>query len=124
MGARGAVAGASGYAGGELLRLLAGHPDLEIGPLAAHGSAGMSVTALHPQLSGHPSVREQVFVPTDPELLADAEVRMPGQQAEQLAARIAAGSRDRNPGAHVAGSPLPSGRVFTDSHEYANGFRT
>jgi N-acetyl-gamma-glutamyl-phosphate reductase len=30
-----AVAGASGYAGGELLRLLAGHPDLEIGPLSA-----------------------------------------------------------------------------------------
>ena len=29
MGARVAVAGASGYAGGELLRLLAGHPDIE-----------------------------------------------------------------------------------------------
>ena len=40
MGARVAVAGASGYAGGELLRLLAGHPDLEIGPLAANSSAG------------------------------------------------------------------------------------
>src|SRR6516162_5490207 len=74
MGARVAVAGASGYAGGELLRLLAGHPDLEIGPLAAHGSAGMSVTALHPQLSGHPGLHDQVFAPTDPELLADAEL--------------------------------------------------
>ena len=31
MGTRVAVAGASGYAGGELLRLLAGHPQLEIG---------------------------------------------------------------------------------------------
>ena len=40
MGARVAVAGASGYAGGELLRLLTGHPDLEIGPLAANSSAG------------------------------------------------------------------------------------
>ena len=30
MGTRVAVAGASGYAGGELLRLLAGHPELEI----------------------------------------------------------------------------------------------
>ena len=40
MGARVAVAGASGYAGGELLRLLGGHPDLEIGPLAANNSAG------------------------------------------------------------------------------------
>ena len=48
MGARVAVAGASGYAGGELLRLLAGHPDLEIGPLAANNSAGVPVTAVHP----------------------------------------------------------------------------
>ena len=36
MGARVAVAGASGYAGGELLRLLAGHPDLEIGLFLGH----------------------------------------------------------------------------------------
>jgi len=93
MGARVAVAGASGYAGGELLRLLAGHPDLEIGPLAAHGSAGISVSALHPQLSGHPSVREQVFVPTDPELLADAEVlftALPHGESAQLAAALPA----------------------------------
>ena len=34
MGLTAAVAGASGYAGGELLRLLAGHPDFEIGPLS------------------------------------------------------------------------------------------
>jgi N-acetyl-gamma-glutamyl-phosphate reductase len=93
MGARVAVAGASGYAGGELLRLLAGHPDLEIGPVAAHGSAGMSVTALHPQLSGHPSLRDQVFAPTDPELLADAEVlftALPHGESAQLAAALPA----------------------------------
>ena len=35
MGVRVAVAGASGYAGGELLRIIGGHPDLEPGPLAA-----------------------------------------------------------------------------------------
>lgn len=34
-----AVAGASGYAGGELLRLLLGHPDIEIGALTANSSA-------------------------------------------------------------------------------------
>ncbi|MEX2288832.1 MAG: N-acetyl-gamma-glutamyl-phosphate reductase, partial [Mycobacteriales bacterium] len=34
MGARASVAGASGYAGGELLRLLLAHPDLEVGPVA------------------------------------------------------------------------------------------
>jgi N-acetyl-gamma-glutamyl-phosphate reductase len=93
MGARVAVAGASGYAGGELLRLLAGHPDLEIGPLAAHGSAGMSVTALHPQLSGHPGLHDQVFAPTDPELLADAELlftALPHGESARLAAALPA----------------------------------
>ena len=50
MGLTAAVAGASGYAGGELLRLLASHPDLEIGPLSAAGNAGRRLGELHPQL--------------------------------------------------------------------------
>ena len=33
MGVRVAVAGASGYAGGELLRIIGGHPDLELGQI-------------------------------------------------------------------------------------------
>ena len=93
MGARVAVAGASGYAGGELLRLLAGHPDLEIGPLAAHGSTGTSVTALHPQLSGHPGLRDSVFGPADPALLADADLlftALPHGESAQLAAALPA----------------------------------
>ena len=93
MGARVAVAGASGYAGGELLRLLAGHPHLEIGPLAAHGSAGASVTALHPQLYGHPRLRDSVFGPADPTLLADADLlftALPHGESAQLAAALPA----------------------------------
>jgi N-acetyl-gamma-glutamyl-phosphate reductase len=91
MGARVAIAGASGYAGGELLRLLAGHPDLEIGPLAAHGSTGTSVTALHPQLSGHAGLRDRVFGPADPGLLADADLlftALPHGESAQLAAQL------------------------------------
>ena len=42
MGARVAVAGASGYAGGEILRLLAGHPDIELGAVTAD-SKGIEV---------------------------------------------------------------------------------
>ena len=42
MGVRVAVAGASGYAGGELLRLIAGHPDLELGPVTAGSQRGGS----------------------------------------------------------------------------------
>ena len=93
MGARVAVAGASGYAGGELLRLLVGHPDLEIGPLAAHGSTGASVTALHPQLAGHPGLRDSVFVPADPALLADADLlftALPHGESARLAAALPA----------------------------------
>ncbi len=93
MGATVAVAGASGYAGGELLRLLAAHPDLEIGPVAAHGSAGTSVTALHPQLTGHPGLRDRVFVPADPALLADADLlftALPHGESGRLAAALPA----------------------------------
>ena len=93
MGATVAVAGASGYAGGELLRLLAAHPDLEIGPVAAHGSAGTSVTALHPQLTGHPGLRDSVFVPADPALLADADLlftALPHGESARLAAELPA----------------------------------
>jgi N-acetyl-gamma-glutamyl-phosphate reductase len=93
MGARVAVAGASGYAGGELLRLLAGHPDLEIGPVAAHGSAGTSVTALHPQLTGHPGLRDSVFVPADPARLAGADLlftALPHGESARLAAELPA----------------------------------
>jgi N-acetyl-gamma-glutamyl-phosphate reductase len=85
------VAGASGYAGGELLRLLAGHPDLEIGPLAAQGSAGAGVTALHPHLTGHPGLAGSAFVPTDPDLLADADLlftALPHGESATLAARL------------------------------------
>jgi N-acetyl-gamma-glutamyl-phosphate reductase len=93
MGARVAVAGASGYAGGELLRLLAGHPDLEIGPLAGHGSAGTSVTAVHPHLTGHPGLRDSVFLPADPARLADADLlftALPHGESAQLAAALPA----------------------------------
>ena len=45
-----AVAGASGYAGGEVLRLLLAHPQAEIGALTAHGSAGSVLGEHHPNL--------------------------------------------------------------------------
>ena len=61
MGARVAVAGASGYAGGELLRLLAGHPDLEIGPVTGQSSAGRPIPEVHPHLAGVPSLAARPF---------------------------------------------------------------
>ncbi|MDP9497273.1 MAG: N-acetyl-gamma-glutamyl-phosphate reductase [Actinomycetota bacterium] len=71
MGMTAAVAGASGYAGGELLRLLLAHPDLSVGPLAAGGSAGRRVTELHPQL---PQLADRTFDDTEAARLAEADV--------------------------------------------------
>ena len=51
MGVRVAVAGASGYAGGELLRLLAGHPEFELTAATAHANAGEPVAGVHPHLT-------------------------------------------------------------------------
>ncbi|MGW6059467.1 N-acetyl-gamma-glutamyl-phosphate reductase [Streptomyces sp. NPDC055189] len=46
-----AVAGASGYAGGELLRLLLAHPEVEIGALTGNSSAGQRLGTLQPHLA-------------------------------------------------------------------------
>ncbi|TFD58684.1 N-acetyl-gamma-glutamyl-phosphate reductase [Cryobacterium suzukii] len=45
-----AVAGASGYAGGELLRLLAGHPEFEVRTVTAHSNAGQRLVDVQPSL--------------------------------------------------------------------------
>lgn len=66
-----AVAGASGYAGGELLRLLLGHPDLSIGTVAAASKAGRALGEVHPQLV---PLADRPLVPTDPDLLAGADI--------------------------------------------------
>jgi N-acetyl-gamma-glutamyl-phosphate reductase len=47
------VVGASGYAGGELLRLLALHPEFDAAVIAAGSNAGEEITAIHPQLSNY-----------------------------------------------------------------------
>jgi N-acetyl-gamma-glutamyl-phosphate reductase len=88
VGARVAVAGASGYAGGELLRLLAGHPDLEIGPVAAGSSAGRPVTDLHPHLAGLAGHR---FVPTSADALSAADLiflALPAGESGALARQL------------------------------------
>src|SRR5690349_17679945 len=51
MTVRAAVAGASGYAGGELLRLLVAHPEVDIGALTGHSSAGARLGSLQPHLA-------------------------------------------------------------------------
>jgi len=86
--ARVAVAGASGYAGGELLRLLLGHPDVEIGTLTAGGSAGTRLGAHQPHLL---PLADRVLEDTTPETLAGHDVvflALPHGKSAELAARI------------------------------------
>jgi N-acetyl-gamma-glutamyl-phosphate reductase len=71
MGTSVAVAGASGYAGGELLRLLAGHPHFEVVAATAHTHAGQPVTELHPQLVTYCDL---AFSDTTVEVLGSAEL--------------------------------------------------
>jgi N-acetyl-gamma-glutamyl-phosphate reductase len=88
MGARAAVAGASGYAGGELLRILAGHPGFAIGALTAGASAGTRLGAHHPQL--HP-LADRVLEETTPETLSGHDVvflALPHGQSGPLAATL------------------------------------
>ena len=71
-----AVAGATGYAGGEILRLLLGHPAcadsrLTIGALTAAASAGSTLGEHHPHLI---PLTQRMIEPTDPAVLASHDV--------------------------------------------------
>jgi len=66
-----AVAGASGYAGGEVLRLLLGHPDVRIGMLTAGSNAGETLGSLQPHLV---PLADRVLAETTPESLAGHDV--------------------------------------------------
>jgi N-acetyl-gamma-glutamyl-phosphate/LysW-gamma-L-alpha-aminoadipyl-6-phosphate reductase len=54
---RAAVVGGSGYAGGEVLRLLAGHPEVEVVQVTSERLAGKPVAAVHPPLRGRNELR-------------------------------------------------------------------
>src|SRR5215813_11144852 len=90
MGVRVAVAGASGYAGGELLRLITGHPDLEAGPLTAAASAGTPVTQAHPHLT---LLAGRAFEALDPAELAAADLvflALPHEESATVSAALPA----------------------------------
>ncbi|MCM3263978.1 N-acetyl-gamma-glutamyl-phosphate reductase [Streptomyces thermoviolaceus] len=71
MAVRAAVAGASGYAGGEVLRLLLGHPEVEIGALTGNSHAGRRLGELQPHLL---PLADRVLAETTPEALAGHDV--------------------------------------------------
>ncbi len=90
-----AVAGASGYAGGEILRLLLGHPrygdgSLTIGALTAAASAGTALAEHHPHLL---PLGQRILEPTDAEVLAGHDVvflALPHGHSAEIAEKLGA----------------------------------
>jgi N-acetyl-gamma-glutamyl-phosphate reductase len=66
-----AVSGASGYAGGEILRLLAAHPDIEVRTVTAHSNAGQPLIDHQPHLRSYAGMTLQ---DTTPEVLAGHDI--------------------------------------------------
>ena len=88
MGIRVAVAGASGYAGGELLRLIAQHPELDVVTVTGHSSVGRTVGEVQPHIATYADL---VFQETTAEVLAGHDVvflALPHGQSGALAARL------------------------------------
>ncbi|MFI6579024.1 N-acetyl-gamma-glutamyl-phosphate reductase [Nocardiopsis sp. NPDC050513] len=88
MGYTAAIAGASGYAGGELLRLLLGHPEIEIGALTAGGNAGSPLIEHQPHLR---PLADRVLAPTTVDELRGHDVvylALPHGQSADIAQRL------------------------------------
>ncbi|MFJ3233111.1 N-acetyl-gamma-glutamyl-phosphate reductase [Streptomyces sp. NPDC086787] len=88
MAVRAAVAGASGYAGGEILRLLLAHPEVEIGALTGNSNAGRRLGTIQPHLL---PLADRVLTDTSPEALAGHDVvllALPHGQSAAVAAQL------------------------------------
>jgi N-acetyl-gamma-glutamyl-phosphate reductase len=92
-----AVAGASGYAGGEILRLVLGHPgyadgSLTIGALTAAASAGTTLGQHHPHLM---PLSQRILQPTDVDTLKGHDVvflALPHGHSAEIAEKLAPGA--------------------------------
>jgi len=87
-----AVAGASGYAGGEILRLLCGHPAIEIGALTGASNAGQLLGGLQPHLL---PLADRVIEETTIEVLSGHDVvflALPHGQSGAIAAALPEGT--------------------------------
>ncbi len=110
------IIGASGYGGGELARLLAGHPEVELVHLTADSKAGEAMAVLYPNLR---SFTEQVTTALDVVQVArDSDVvfiALPNGRAMELAPAIAPRARVVDLGADFR---------FRDSAIYEQWYKT
>jgi N-acetyl-gamma-glutamyl-phosphate reductase len=85
MAYRSAVVGASGYTGAELLRLLAGHSEIEVAHVTADSNAGASVAALYPSLAAeYPGLEYATFDPSDVEGVDVAFLALPHGESQRV----------------------------------------
>jgi N-acetyl-gamma-glutamyl-phosphate reductase len=109
------IVGASGYGGVELLRLLAGHPQLDVEVIAAHSQAGAPIASLFPNLAG-----ERVFDDVDADRLRGLDLvflATPHGPALDLGAALAAaGTRVGNLSAPFWLPPADFGTWYGEEH--------
>jgi len=112
-----AVAGASGYAGGEVLRLLSSHPDAEIGALTAASSAGRPLGESQPHLL---PLAGRVLEPTSAQTLAGHDVvvlALPHGASGPIAAELGDGALVIDVAAdHRLADPAAWARFYDDEH--------
>ena len=80
--------GGSGYAGGELLRILATHPEFAVEVVTAHSNAGEAITSIHPQLTNYEG---KSFSSFSPEIFADCALvflALPHGESAALIAKL------------------------------------
>src|SRR4051794_16070881 len=117
MGIRVAVAGASGYAGGELLRLVAGHPYLDLAIATGQSQAGARLGTVHPHLL---TLADHQLAATDPATLADADLvflALPHGESAAIAAQLPPDVRIVDLGAdHRLADPGAWSRYYPGPH--------
>ena len=83
-----AVIGASGYAGGELLRLLSIHPHLQVTQVSAHSNAGELITSVHPHLTTHQNEKFLSFDSLNFEDIDVAFIALPHGQSAAIVGKF------------------------------------
>jgi N-acetyl-gamma-glutamyl-phosphate reductase len=111
------VTGATGYAGGEVCRLLAGHPRLQLAGVHANASAGRRLGESQPHLLPYADLEVQ---PSDPESLAGYDVvvlALPHGQSAAIAAQLPEGTLVIDCGAdHRLNDPAAWARWYGGEH--------
>jgi N-acetyl-gamma-glutamyl-phosphate reductase len=86
---RAAIFGASGFVGAELLRLLAGHPEIEAGPLFADSQTGEALEKVHPHLApAYPGAAFERYSPERLDGVGLVLAALPHGQSQKIAPEI------------------------------------